>query len=61
MLVRNVSMGDKGANDVRDVLLHFFLYLLEITLIFRLNISLVVSEPLQGQWSFHSFARTKTF
>lgn len=28
MLVRNVSMGDKGANDVRDVLLHFFLYLL---------------------------------
>lgn len=33
----------------------------EITFISSFNIGLVVSEPLQGQLSFHSFARTKTF
>lgn len=63
MLVRTTSMGDRGANDARDALLFFFFSFtwFEIILISSFNINLVVSEPLQGQRSFHSFARTKTF
>lgn len=62
MLVRTTSVGDIGANDARDALLFFFSFTwFEIILISSFNINLVVSEPLQGQRSFHSFARTKTF
>lgn len=63
MLVRTKSIGDRGANDARDALFFpFFSFTwFEITFISSFNINLVVSEPLQGQPSFHSFARTKTF